>query len=206
VPRRVGILGGTFNPPHVGHLLCASEAAARFELDAVMLMPVAQPPHKPAPSDPGGEHRRAMCELAVTGDDRLVVSRVELDRPGPSYTIDTLRALHASAPEDELTFIAGGDMAVSLPTWREPEAVLALARVAVTERDALRREDIAAAVAPLEGAGERIAFFDMPRLDVSSSDIRRRVAERRPIRYLVPDPVAGHIAQHGLYRAAVGVR
>jgi len=198
---RIGILGGTFNPPHVGHLVCAQEAHAQLDLDVVVLMPVAAPPHKAAPDDPGAEQRLELCRLATARDERLAVSRLELDRGGPSYTADTLRALHAQSPGDELIFIVGGDMARSLPTWREPEAVLALATVAVAAREDTGREQIAAAVASLPGA-DRLAFFDMPRLDVSSTMLRARVAAGRPIRYLVPDEVVAYIGAHGLYGSA----
>jgi nicotinate-nucleotide adenylyltransferase len=199
---RIGILGGTFNPPHLAHLICAQEAYDQLGLERVVLMPVSVPPHKEAADDPGAEHRLEMCRLAVAKDDRLAVSRLELDRPGPSYTADTLRAIHESAPGDDLTFIVGGDMAHSLPTWREPEAVLELATVAVAERSGTRRADIEQRLADLGGA-DRIRFFAMPRIDISSSDVRRRVRDRRPIRYLVPDEVVHYIGAEGLYRAEV---
>lgn len=196
---RVGILGGTFNPPHIGHLVCAQEAHARLGLERVVLVPAAVPPHKEIERDPGSEARYELCRLAIAKDERLAVSRVELDRDGPSWTVDTLRDIHEHAPDDDLTFIVGGDMAQSLPTWREPEAVLALATLAVAEREGVGRRDILERLAPLHG-GDRVVFFDMPRLDVSSSDIRRRVAAGRPIRYLVPDEVARAVGGQGLYR------
>ena len=195
---RIGLLGGTFNPPHLGHLLCAQEAHAQQALDRVWLLPVASPPHKEAAGDPGPEARLELCRLAVRNDDRLEVSDLEVRRGGSSYTADTLRELHARAPEDELTFIVGGDMALSLPTWREPEAVLELATVAVAERSGAARQDIMDRLASI-GATDRVRFFDMPRLDVSSSEVRVRVASGRPIRYLVPDAVAAHIEQKGIY-------
>ena len=200
---RVGLLGGTFNPPHVGHLVCAQDALDQLELDQVVLMPVHTPPHKEAPLDPGGEVRLRMCELATAAEDGLSASRLELDRPGPSWTVDTLRALHATRPGDELTFIVGGDQAQGLRTWREPEAVLALATVAVAERAEVRRDHVRTGLAGLAGA-ERVAFFDMPRIDVSSSDIRLRVAARRPIRHLVPQAVATYIGEQHLYLPPAG--
>jgi nicotinate-nucleotide adenylyltransferase len=197
---RVGLLGGTFNPPHLGHLVCAQEAHAALALDRVLLVPVHTPPHKEADDDPGVEARVELCELAVAGDERFAVSRVEADVPGPSFTVDTLRRLHAHRPQDELTFIVGGDMAHSLPAWREPEAILDLAGLAVAEREEVRREHIAERLAGLRGASERIRFFHMPRLDISSSLVRRRVAAGEPIRYLVPDAVASAIERTGIYR------
>jgi nicotinate-nucleotide adenylyltransferase len=196
---RVGVLGGTFNPPHIGHLVCAQEALVQLELERVLLVPVREPPHKAIEADPGVEHRVALCEAAVAGDDRLAVSRVDADRPGPSWTVDTLRRLHADEPEHDLTFVVGGDMAYSLPTWREPEAVLELAELGVAEREGVRRADIVERLEPLSGALGRVRFFEMPRIDVSSSFLRRQVATGRPVRYLVPDTVAEYMRAHDLY-------
>jgi nicotinate-nucleotide adenylyltransferase len=195
---KLGLLGGTFNPPHLGHLVCAQEACAQLGLDEVAFVPVYQPPHKEVEDDPGVEVRVELTRRAVSGDSRFWVSRVEADVPGRSYTVDTLKRLHESSPADELTFIMGGDMAHALPTWHEPEAVLSLATLGVAEREGIRRADIMERLAGLAGA-DQIRFFDMPRLDISSTSIRRRVAAGRPIRYLVPDPVADYIATEGLY-------
>jgi nicotinate-nucleotide adenylyltransferase len=201
---RVGILGGTFNPPHIAHLVCGSEAMDALGLDRVELVPAAVPPHKEVPEDPGIDVRLELCELAVAGDPRFSVSRVDAERSGPAYTVDTLRAFRAANPEDELTFIVGGDMAWSLPSWREPEDILSLACLAIAERDGVRRTDIAERLSVLRGAPERLRFFDMPRLDISSSMLRRRAAEGRSLRWLVPDAVAAYIEDRGLYR--VGAR
>jgi len=196
---RVGLLGGTFNPPHLGHLVCAQEALLQLELDRLLLVPAATPPHKAIVADPGVEHRVAMCEAAVADDDRFGVSRADADRSGPAYTVDLLRSL---AGADELTFVVGGDMAQSLPAWRDPEGILELAQLGVAEREGVRRADIAERLAGLAGADERVRFFDMPRIDISSSLIRRRAAEGGPLRYLVPDAVAAYIEREGLYRQA----
>jgi nicotinate-nucleotide adenylyltransferase len=197
---RLGLLGGTFNPPHIGHLVCAQEALAQLELVRVLLVPVYEPPHKPIVDEPGVERRVEMCERAVAGEERIAVSRIDADVPGPSFTVDTLRRLHAERPGDELTFIVGGDMALSLPAWRAPEAILELAELAVADREGVRRADIEERVAEVRGGTDRVRFFEMPRLDVSSSLIRRLVAAGRPIRHLVPDGVADYIAAAGLYR------
>lgn len=197
---RIGILGGSFNPPHLAHLVCASEAASQLSLDRVLLTPVASPPHKQAEQDPGPEVRLELCRLAIAGDDRLGLCDLEVVRGGPSYTVDTLRELHARTPEDDLTFIVGGDIALGLPSWHEPEAVLGLARLAVAERSGAGREEISSRLTQHFGAAAAPVFFDMPRLDISSSQIRRRVGQGDPIRYLVPDPVAEHIARGRLYR------
>ncbi len=197
---RIGILGGTFNPPHIGHLVCAQEALAGLELDRLLLMPVHAPPHKAIEADPGVGHRVAMCRAAVADHPDLEVSLVEIDRAGPSFTVDTLDALHERAPDDELTWIVGGDMAHALPTWRSPETVLSLATLGVAEREGVRRQDIAERLSIVPGAAERVRFFDMPRIDLSSSLLRRRVAAGRTVRYLVPDPVRAIIDREALYR------
>jgi nicotinate-nucleotide adenylyltransferase len=203
--RKLGILGGTFNPPHLGHLLCAQEAHDRLGLDLVLFMPVALAPHKAIDDDPGPEVRAELCAAAVEGDERFEVSTLEVERGGPSYTVDTLRELHARHPDDELTFIVGGDMALSLPTWREPEAILSLARLAVAERRGAMRREIERRLAVLPGALARLDFLDLPRVDISSTMVRRRVAAGRPIRYLVPERVMEEIAARRLYRkGAVG--
>jgi nicotinate-nucleotide adenylyltransferase len=197
---RVGILGGVFNPPHVGHLICAQEALCELELERVVLVPAGEAPHREIEQDPGAETRLEMCALAVSGDDRLGASRVELDRPGPSYTADTLRDLHERSPEDQLFVILGGDQAAELPSWHEPAEVLRLATVAVVEREGSGRDEVARRLSGLAGA-EGLAFFDMPRVDVSSTLVRERAAEGRPIRYLVPDEVASFVEARRLYGA-----
>jgi len=196
----VGILGGTFNPPHLAHLVCASEARAQLELDEVMLVPTGIPPHKEMDDEPGAAHRVQMCRLAIAGhEDWLSVSAIEVDRAGPSYTVDTLREINARRPGDQLTFIVGGDMAWSLPSWKEPEAILGLASVAVAERAGARREEVRERLAELAGA-ERIVYIDIPRLDISSSALRRRVRAGRSVDFLVADAVGAYIQQGGLYR------
>ena len=194
---RLGLLGGTFNPPHIGHLVCAQQALAQLELDRVLFVPVHEPPHKEVEADPGVEQRVELCRRAVAGAEGFEVSLIEAEVPGPSYTVDTLRRLHERCPGDDLTFLVGGDMALSLPTWREPAAILELAELGVAEREGVRRADIAER---LSGLGpDRVRFFDMPRIDLSSSMVRRFVAAGRPVRYLVPDAVAEYISESGLY-------
>jgi nicotinate-nucleotide adenylyltransferase len=196
----LGILGGTFNPPHVAHLLCASEARWQLALDRVLLIPAGVPPHKEMTDEPGIEQRLEMCRLAARGaEDWLTVSDVEARRPGPSYTVDTLLEIHASQPGDELTFIVGGDMAWSLPAWREPERILELARIAVAERAGARREEVRSQLAGLRG-GENVVYIDVPRIDVSSVALRQRVRSGRPVSYLVPDAVSEYIQERRLYR------
>jgi nicotinate-nucleotide adenylyltransferase len=198
---RLGLLGGTFNPPHIGHLVCAQEAHAQLGLDRVLLVPVHTPPHKETDGDPGVEVRVALCEAAVAGDERFGVSRAEADVPGRSYTVDTLNRLHEARPEDQLTFIVGGDMAASLPQWREPQAILELCTIGAAARDGVGGAEVLERLdRELPGASARIRFFAMPRIDISSTLIRRRVAAGEPVRYLVPDAVAAQIEREGLYR------
>jgi len=197
---RIGILGGTFDPPHIGHLVCAADAAVALELARVVLMPVAEPPHK-ASRGAGAPQRLAMCELAVTGETGLDVCALEIERGAPSFTVDTLREIHGTRPEDDLTFIVGSDMAASFAGWREPEAILELAELGVAGREGVGEQALRATLDGLAGPG-RVRFFDMPRLDVSSSMIRERVAAGRPIGHLVPAPVRDYVHEHGLYRAA----
>jgi nicotinate-nucleotide adenylyltransferase len=198
---RVGILGGVFNPPHVGHLICAQEALLQLELEKVVFVPVGQAPHRELESDPGAEARLEMVELAAGDDARFAISRAELDRPGPSYTADTLRELREKASDDEIFLILGGDQAAALPDWHEPETVLSLATVAVVERSTWSRHAIGIKIGRLPGA-ERIRYLDMPIIQISSTAIRRRVGDGKPIRYLVPDKVANYIGANGLYSAA----
>jgi nicotinate-nucleotide adenylyltransferase len=165
-------------------------------------MPAGEPPHKEVESDPGREARFELCRLAVEGDDSIEVSRYEVDSDGPSYTVDTLRALRAQEADRELFLIVGGDQAEAFASWREPEGILRLATLAVAERDEHRRDRITKALAALDGA-QHVRFFDMPTIEISSSLVRERVAAGRPFRYLVPAAVAKHIEQAGLYRQGV---
>jgi len=187
----------------MGHLVCAQEAHGALGLDRVVLMPLAEPTHRTLEDDPGAEVRAELCELAVEGDERLGVSRAEVERGGPSYTVDTLRLLlEGEMAGDEITLIMGADQACKLGAWRKPREVLSLARVAVAARQGVARSEVLARVGALAGA-ERIEFFDMPRIDISSSMVRRRVASARPIRYLLADSVIARIEADGLYRAPV---
>ena len=195
---RIGILGGAFNPPHIGHLVCAQEALVQLELEQVLFVPVGQAPHRELRPDPGAQLRAELVEAAVGDDPRFEVSRIELEREGPSYTVDTLRALREQRPDDELCLILGGDQAAALGSWHEPEEVLALAIVAVVERASWSRNAIGIKIGRLRGA-ERVRYLEMPAIQVSSSLIRRRVAAGEPIRYLVPDAVAEAIEAQGLY-------
>jgi nicotinate-nucleotide adenylyltransferase len=200
---RTGILGGTFNPPHLGHLVAAQEAYRELGLDQVMLIPAGIPPHKPVEAEPGPQHRLELCRLAIADDDRFTVSDLELRRDGPSFTVDTLKALSTQAPTNDLFLILGADIAAGLPEWHEPERVLELATVAIAKRRGTSRAAVTTALAGLKG-GERARFFQMPSIGVSSTMLRRRVQAGQPIRYFVPDGVVDYIETHGLYRTPGG--
>jgi nicotinate-nucleotide adenylyltransferase len=195
----IGLFGGAFNPPHVGHLACAQEAHAQLDLDVVVWVPVGRAPHREIPQDPGPEARLQMCDYATAADERFALSRVEIDRDGPSYTADTLRELRERSSDDQLVLILGGDQAAALPSWHEPEEVMRLATVAVAERGETDRARVEQAI----GGQAELRFFDMPRIDVSSTMVRERAASGLPIRYLVPDKVANFIGAQSLYGASV---
>jgi len=196
---RIGLFGGVFNPPHVGHLICAQAAHSELDLDVVVWVPVGRAPHREIPQDPGAEVRFQMCDYATAADERFGLSRIEIDRDGPSYTADTLRELSARSPDDELVLILGGDQAAALPAWHEPEEVMRLAAIGVAERAGADRDRVEAAI----GGQADLRFFGMPRIDVSSTMVRERAASGQPIRYLVPDKVANFIGAQSLYGASV---
>jgi nicotinate-nucleotide adenylyltransferase len=167
----------------------------------VLWVPVGTAPHREVADDPGPEVRLRLCELAVAGDERFAVSRLEVGREGPSYTVDTLRELADAGRE--LVLVLGSDQALAFPTWHAPGEVLELAEVAVAARGGAARSDVQERFDEL-GGGDRLRFFDMPRIDVSSTLVRRHAGAGWPIRYLVPDPVAEHVREHGLYASSVG--
>lgn len=220
-PASVGILGGTFNPPHLGHLALARHALGELGLSHVALMPVHTSPHKLAAPDPGPEHRLQMCRLLVREISDVSACELEVQRGGISYTVDTLTAIHASQPDAELTFIVGADTASTLPGWREPGRLLELADLAVAARTGTTRAEVLRSVESIgaeqargvqrtagtraDGAGqERIRFLELPVIDVSSSQARRRVASGETVAELVGAEVARYIAEQGLYRAPGG--
>ncbi|HTR73484.1 MAG TPA: nicotinate (nicotinamide) nucleotide adenylyltransferase [Solirubrobacteraceae bacterium] len=170
--RSVGILGGTFNPPHAGHLALARNALEELGLDRVLLMPANVAPNKPASGeDPGADHRLAMCRLAVADEPGIQASELEIERGGVSYTVDTLFSIHDKEPDAELTLILGADTARTLPGWREPERLLGLAGLAVAERDGLGEDEIRAAVGRLaHGAPRAGSHVSSPELASAQAD------------------------------------
>ena len=200
-PARIGLLGGTFDPPHYGHLLAAQEAAWRLGLDRVLFLPARRNPLKrdelPAPA----EDRVRMVELAIAGNPAFALSRADLDRPPPSYTVDLLWALRRALPSDaELLFLVGADILPELPAWHAPAEVLRLARLVVVARPGAPPPDVAALERALPAARGRVIALATPGVDISSTEIRARVHAGRPIRYLTPEPVTAYILERTLYR------
>lgn len=191
-PTRLGVLGGTFDPIHVGHLVAASEAIHRFGLDRVVLVPAGRPWQKSGYSDP--EDRLMMTTLAAATHPHLSVSRIEIDRKGPTYTVDTLETLHGSFPDAELFLIVGADVALELATWHRAQDIASLATVIALTRPGSELTGLST-----DAGLPDVEIMEMPALAVSSTDIRARVAAGRPIDYLVPADVAAYIRDRGLY-------
>jgi nicotinate-nucleotide adenylyltransferase len=192
----IGLFGGTFDPPHTGHLIVAQDAALALGLDRILFVPAARPPHKAGHALTAAKLRVAMLELAVGDDPRFAIEGVELLRSGPSYTVDTLRALHQARPGTAWTLLVGADQYADFGTWREPGEILRLARLGVLSRGGSASSGGGSAAA---GDGERVVHVAVTRIDISSTDVRRRVAAGLSIRYLVPAPVASYIDSHRLY-------
>jgi nicotinate-nucleotide adenylyltransferase len=196
-PRRLGIMGGTFDPIHLGHLAVAEEARERLGLELVLFVPAGTPPHKPEGTAASVADRVAMVELAIEGNDAFELSRIEVDRAGPSYTSDTVALLARGGAE--LVLILSAETFHDLPTWHEPERLLDAAHVAVVPREGFPAPDAGWTAAQFPGREDRITVLDGPRLGISSTGIRARIADARSIRYLVPEAVRGYIEDHGLY-------
>ena len=202
---RVGILGGTFDPVHLGHLIIAEESRLSLALDRVLFVPAGQPWLKAGQPLTEAGHRRRMVELAVASNPHFDCLSSELDRPGPSYTVDTLAELRADwGPDVELHFILGQDAFASFHRWKEPGRLLELARLVVVSRPGYHEEQqdaiINRTLARYREQGDRITVLPVPMVDFSATEIRRRAAAGRSFRYQVPEPVEQYIIEQGLYR------
>lgn len=201
--RRVGLVGGTFDPIHNAHLMLAEEVRAALDLTEIVFIPAGQPPHKSGRRVTAVEHRLAMLELAIASNPHFSYSRVELDRSGPSYLVDTLRILHEQwGTETALDFILGWDSLEELHTWYDPQGILAQLAHLVAVRRPGHKDDAAffeKLEARLPGITQRLIVVPVPLMEISSRDLRRRVATGRPIKYQVPEAVEDYIIKHDLY-------
>jgi nicotinate-nucleotide adenylyltransferase len=194
--RRIGVMGGTFDPVHHGHLVAASEVQAWFDLDEVVFVPTGQPYQKVHRTVSPAEHRYLMTVIATASNPRFTVSRVDIDRGGPTYTVDTLTDLSELYPHARLFFITGADALPEILTWRSPEEMFALAEFVGCTRPGYQMDDV-----HLEGMPEdRVTLVEIPALAISSTDCRDRTARGEPVWYLVPDGVVQYISKHRLYR------
>jgi len=197
-PRRVGVMGGTFDPIHHGHLVAASEVQSWFGLDEVVFVPTGQPYQKADREVSAAEHRYLMTVIATASNPRFRVSRVDIDRGGPTYTIDTLRDLHTELPDAELYFITGADALGDILGWRDPEQLFELAHFVGCTRPGYAMD-----TSTLDGMpGDRVTIVEIPALAISSTDCRARTAKGEPVWYLVPDGVVQYIAKHHLYEGS----
>jgi nicotinate-nucleotide adenylyltransferase len=198
VGRRLGVMGGTFDPIHHGHLLTAEEAAVQFGLDEVVFVPTGQPWMKEERDVSSPEHRYLMTVIATASNPRFFVSRLEVDREGPTYTVDTLRELKEQRGGDvDLFFVTGADAVLEIFQWKDPEEILELAHFIAATRPGY---DLARFEAEEPSRHRNVSVMNIPALAISSTDIRERVREGRPIRYLVPEGVESYIEKAGLYR------
>ncbi|MBD7994351.1 nicotinate-nucleotide adenylyltransferase [Arthrobacter sp. Sa2CUA1] len=189
-PYRLGVMGGTFDPIHHGHLVAASEVAAVFNLDEVVFVPTGEPWHKPAQQVTPAEHRYLMTVIATASNPRFKVSRVDIDRPGPTYTIDTLRDLRRARPDAELFFITGADAMAQILSWKDVQELWTLAHFVGVTRPGHELQNM---------GRDDVSLLEVPAMAISSTDCRQRVAASEPVWYLVPDGVVQYIAKHNLY-------
>lgn len=205
--RRVGLIGGTFDPIHYGHLVVAEEIRAALDLADMVFIPTGQPPHKREGTVTAAEHRFAMLELAIASNPHFSISRVELDRPGPSYTVETLRLLRQQwGGQTAFYFIIGWDSLEELTTWHDPAGILEqLAYLVAVHRPGYQEEPgyRKRLENRLPEIQQRLLTMPAPQLDISATDLRLRVAEGKPVKYQIPEAVENYIVQHGLYRKRI---
>jgi nicotinate-nucleotide adenylyltransferase len=201
MPSKIAILGGTFDPIHIGHLILADQACDQLGLSLVYIVPVGNPPHKQGRQLASEEDRLRMIELAIAGNPVFKVSRVDIDRPGPQYTLDTVRIFRQQMPPDgELYFLMGYDSLAELPTWYRPQEFVAACHLVALTRYNVPIDWLDLETA-LPGIRERVTLLDMPEVEISSHQIQERVQAGSSIRYLVPDAVRTYIMEHALYKA-----
>jgi nicotinate-nucleotide adenylyltransferase len=202
--KRIGVLGGTFDPIHYGHLAAAEECRAALGLDLVLFMPAGEPPHKRGRDISPATDRVAMVELAIASNPHFRLSRIDVDHKGPSFTVRALEELRREwGSETQLWFVMGADSLAEILTWRDPERLLTLARVAAVNRPGAPDPEPAALEGALPGASSRIDVVEIPDLAISATDLRRRVATGRPVRYQLPEAVEDYVRQRKLYQVGV---
>jgi nicotinate-nucleotide adenylyltransferase len=194
----LGILGGTFDPPHYGHLALAENARAQLQLEHVLFVPAGQQPLKLGRNITPAHHRTAMVEAAIADNAAFALSRVDLDRPGPHYTTDALALLKTAYPQAELFFLIGGDSLAQLAAWHDPAGIVRQARLAAMSRPGWE-VDVQELEQTVPGINQRLVWLDTPCLDISASDLRRRARLGLPLRYLVPPAVEAYVHTHRLY-------
>lgn len=198
---RIGVMGGTFDPIHMGHLVAAEEAMWALRLDKVLFVPTGEPPHKQPGGSSAAADRVRMVELAIASNPHFQLSLVDVNRPGKSYTVDTMRILRADLGAGaELFFIIGMDSLSELSTWKDPAGLITQSRLAVVNRPPYPEANLVRLEAQLPGISGRVDMVEMPGIDLSASDLRQRVTTGRPIKYLVPEAVEQYILERGLYR------
>lgn len=204
---KIGVLGGTFDPVHLGHIMMADEAMKSLELSEVILIPAGQPMSRMKEKLTPAEHRLQMLRLAVDEKPHLRVSAMEIERPGPSYTVDTITELREKyGSKDELLFIMGWDSLAQLPNWREPGRIISKCSLVAVPRPGFTRPDLKALEKNIPGISKRVVFLEKPRADISATDIRKKVARGESIDHLVPAPVAKYIKRHKLYEGQQEVK
>ncbi len=196
----LGVFGGTFDPPHVGHLILAAEVRAQLALDRILWVLTPEPPHKQGQAITPLAQRLAMLQFAVQDDPAFEISLVDIERPAPHYSLDTLRCLRADHPQDALVFVMGGDSLGDLPTWHEPAAFLAACDALAVVHRPFEKLDLHTLEAKLPGVRQKLRFVEAPLLEISASQIRQRVSSGRPFRYYLTSAVYQYILAHDLYK------
>lgn len=202
--RRIGVIGGTFDPIHYGHLAAAEEARVKMDLERVLFVVAGMPPHKLNEEVTPVEHRLATVSLAIASNPYFEISTVDVDRPGPSYTVHTISIMQEQmGQETEIFFIMGLDSLAELPTWHQPERLIESCRLVAVKRPGVEI-DLAELESSVPGIASRVDIIDMPEVDISSSELQQRVRDGLPIKYQVPEEVETYIMEHGLYRPSAG--
>jgi len=199
MPQRIGLFGGTFDPPHIGHLILSAEARTQLSLDRVLWILTPNPPHKQYQPITPLEHRLAMVELAISNDQQFELSTVEIDRPGPHYALDTVKTISKQSPGMDLVYLIGGDSLCDLPTWHRPTDLVAALRYIGVMRRPGDSIDLPALEIFIPGLTAKVRYMDAPLIDIAAHEIRRRVADGRPFRYFLPPAIYDYIVENRLY-------